>query len=429
MIEPVLTKKKNLFIDKQKKILVFAVMAVVTLFVGSSYALLSNFDQTDDVVNISTGNLNMSVSNTKLTLSSRYPITDELGLSPATEPLSITLTNTGSLNIGEYDVKLIAESNKTSTLDYKYIKFSISNDNNNYSTPKTLEEVSNLIYRGFDLEKDKSITLYIKLWIDSLAGNYSLNKEFNGSISIDLLQKEILTLDDSIMSVIKNKESEGIKTYLTKKDYNNENIYYLSGDENKINFNYVSYSDHLWRIVGIYSDGTMKLVTADTLEDMAFDTNNKVDFYSANLDKSEIYRYLNETFLNTLDNYQKKLVMDGSKLWDATNRKKSDIMEDDSLNQEDMKIVYDTNQIMISTSDAAVGLLNSYEYDLTGEYLNNNKPWWTINHYNNEKVWVIGADEVSYEPTNSFGVRPAIYLKSGLKIIGSGTKSNPYIII
>ena len=84
----------------------------------------------------------MSVSNTKVTLSSKYPTTDEIGLSNTNEPLSITLTNTGTLNIGEYDVKLVTDSSKTSNLEYQYIKFAVSTDNSTYSTPKTLEEVS-----------------------------------------------------------------------------------------------------------------------------------------------------------------------------------------------------------------------------------------------------------------------------------------------
>ena len=58
MEEPRLIKKLSLTdkaILRQKKILIVAVMFVVTLFIGSSYALLTNFDKTSEVINIKVG--------------------------------------------------------------------------------------------------------------------------------------------------------------------------------------------------------------------------------------------------------------------------------------------------------------------------------------------------------------------------------------
>ena len=64
MEEPNLIKKEGITdnaISKQRKILIFSVLCVVTLFLGTSYSLLTNFDKTDDVVSFKTGDLNMIV--------------------------------------------------------------------------------------------------------------------------------------------------------------------------------------------------------------------------------------------------------------------------------------------------------------------------------------------------------------------------------
>ena len=74
MEEPKLIKKfsiTDIAMMKQKKFLIIAIMCVVTLLVGSSYALLTNFDKTDEVVTFKTGNLNMTVNNTLITLNGK----------------------------------------------------------------------------------------------------------------------------------------------------------------------------------------------------------------------------------------------------------------------------------------------------------------------------------------------------------------------
>ena len=134
MKEPRLIKKASLTevaIKKQKQILIIAVICVITLFIGSSYALLTNFDKTDNVVTFKTGNLNMSVNNTDglINLNNKLPESDETGLQNAT-PVVLTLTNTGTIDIMKFEVKLVKEDSTTnvSTLDEKYIKYAISTD-------------------------------------------------------------------------------------------------------------------------------------------------------------------------------------------------------------------------------------------------------------------------------------------------------------
>ena len=70
--------------------------------------LLTNFDKTDNVITIKSGNLTMTVANDLITLSNKLPESDTDGLTNAT-PVIITLTNTGTMDIMKYDVKLVKE--------------------------------------------------------------------------------------------------------------------------------------------------------------------------------------------------------------------------------------------------------------------------------------------------------------------------------
>ncbi len=84
----------------------------------------------------------------------------------------------------------------------------------------------------------------------------------------------------------------------------------------------------------------------------------------------------------------------------------------------------------------AVGLLNMYEYTMSYKndssstgYLNNGLNWWTLTPYSTSNVRNVynNGYSIDYSPTNSFGSRPSINLKSSVKIIdGDGTVDNPY---
>ena len=129
MGEPVLVKKNltEKIMNKKNQVLIIAIFCVITLFLGTSYALLTNFDKTDNVITIKSGNLTMTVANDLITLSNKLPESDTDGLTNAT-PVIITLTNTGTIDIMKYDVKLVKEDSTTnvSTLEDQYIKYAIN---------------------------------------------------------------------------------------------------------------------------------------------------------------------------------------------------------------------------------------------------------------------------------------------------------------
>ena len=425
MEEPKLIKKRGITdaaINKQKKILIIAIFCVITLFISTSYALLTNFDKTDNVVVFQTGNLNMSVNNTEglINLNNKLPESDTDGLANAT-PIVLTLTNTGTILIQGFDVKLVSENSTTnvSTLSEDYIKYAISLDNGNtYQTPSILSSNDNIIYSGYNLAVDASVTIYLKVWIDENAGNNAINKTYYGSIQVDLYQKADVPFSEQIKADIVANNTGSCETYIEE-----DGITYISGTKDCIDFNYVWYSGKLWRITAIYPDGTMKMITDDVIT--TIDYGSDVNFYTNDSNSSYIYQWLNEDFLSTIVNSENIIVTDAS--WNATNSNASSSSEVSTKLPETTMVT------------APVGLLNSYEYYKSYQntssrngYLNIGYWWWLLNPYSSSSVWYVrsnGDADDNNPSSHSYGARPSVNLQSGITINGgTGTSDDPYTI-
>ena len=191
--------------------------------------------------------------------------------------------------------------------------------------------------------------------------------------------------------------------------------------------NYVWYSGKLWRIVAIYPDRTMKLVTDDIISVISFGS-------TSSFNGSWIYEWLNEDFLDTLYNAD-EIVADS--VWNYTADSGSTPSRPESL----------PNQ---QTLTAKVGLLTAYEYmntgshqytpinysDMENSYLNITIPY--VGASNPVSWWFLTPGKIHYANTNpiknatstdSLGVRPSIRLKYGVRFKGSGSSSDPYTII
>lgn len=185
---------------------------------------------------------------------------------------------------------------------------------------------------------------------------------------------------------------------------NNEYIY-----KGKVENNYVSYSGYLFRIVKVNKDKSIKLVTDDI-------TTSLVWGYHTDYENSYIKKYLEEVFYNSLVNKDKYL-LESNWCIDSI-KKKTDVCKD----------IYSSK----------IGLLTYNDYKLANSnnsYLNINKYWWTMNTYDDSKVWYVfdegGVNNKSDDESTyySFGVRPSIVINPNVQFIsGNGTKENPYII-
>lgn len=193
----------------------------------------------------------------------------------------------------------------------------------------------------------------------------------------------------------------------------------LANEPQVISNNYVKFSGLMWRVVGINSDGTIRLITESPMTHKPWDSGSNVDYST-----SEIRSWLNTEFLSTLN---------------------EDLIATSTFNYTQMSSSYEIGET--KTLQDQVGLLSIFDYigvtnaDLaSGEvglmnnnYLINGMNWWTMTGASEgANVWgiydvgsangLIGAD--------ANGVRPIVNLKSDTKVVeGDGSKENPYVIL
>ena len=173
--------------------------------------------------------------------------------------------------------------------------------------------------------------------------------------------------------------------------------------------NYLWYSGKMWRIIGFNTEQrTVKLVT-DDLQSLLLYDNQLTDYTSSN-----VKTWLNTTFLESLNNHSR--FIDDRAVWIFT-------------------AVSDGNNPPGNTNrvEAAVGLLNLYEYNKIKGFLNKGYNMWLLSKKDNNNVWYVGNDNtVKSGPVNEFyGVTPSVVLRPNLAIAsgGQGTQANPYRLI
>ena len=346
--------------------------------------------------------------------------------------------------LGRYDT-LSYYNDLDTTYDLYYIRNMLFNDSN-------YESISNLEYKNItcaslnDIEtcqeyfqalninpSNEDELIYLDLSNDDVKNNSSLSDDIKDYLKyIDVKEKILLlkrddyisylelstkTFKDQIIESINNPSDSSCKTKVEE-----DGITYISGDSTCINFNYVWYSGKLWRITAIYPDGTLKMITDDEVTSISYGSN--VNFYTDNENKSYMYQWLNEDFLDTLYNYENIIVTDSK--WN-------------SLTTSSISTKITEGASEVTTTIAPVGLLNSYEYYMSYKntsysngYLNISYEWWLLNPYNTSYVWLVSNDGngSNFSSSHTLGGRPSINLKSGIQLSGgSGTKADPYTIL
>ena len=205
-----------------------------------------------------------------------------------------------------------------------------------------------------------------------------------------------------------NQYDDGVDTFITGEDPNN----------------YIWYSGKLWRAVSVNNEAkTTKLVTQWNISSTVYNVSGNTAFEGSYMED-----WLNDTsvdgFLGNLRDYENFIVTDAK--WNATPTSK--FLGNISRPSDSGTVVTD-----------AVGLLNIYEYQSSGEnasshtnsYLNNGLVWWTLTsangsshlrHVSNDGNGNSGISSAAVE-----GTRPSINLKSDVKIVDvNGTLDNPY---
>lgn len=175
-----------------KRSLVINILIIVVSFVlfkGVSYSLDNNPTNDNKDVLIQTGNMQviLNVPSEKYELLDFFKdsVSDSVGLNQ--EGYNFSVKNTGNIPIEYYEIRLVDQEGKISTLPHKYLRFSISCDNKKEDI-KNLGDNDSIIYSGYNLDVGKSIAFNLKMWIDENEAQ-AFGKELYGAIEITLYQK------------------------------------------------------------------------------------------------------------------------------------------------------------------------------------------------------------------------------------------------
>ena len=392
-------KRRDLII-----IVVLIAICLVTL-IGSSYALFTRTFTSTKKISVQAGTLKVDFAEgDRINLSNVAPMSDSDGMN--TTPYTFTITNSGSV-AAYYTIR--NEEDSSNTLNNKYIKYRLISYNYD-SGIKTLDTMGSGYYMLSSentLAVGKSITYKLYLWLSSEADNDAQNKTYQSKI---VVQSTTNSISDTVATTLLKgvgdngsiDASDPEQTFITGTNPNN----------------YIWYSGKLWRAVSIDpSDNSVKLVTQWNMASIPFNTNGNGIFKGSYMEQ-----WLNDTsvdgFLGNLREPEK--FIKANSVWNAT-------ATTETSKPEKATLVTDT-----------VGLINLYEYTMsynnistTDGYLNNGLWWFLLNGLSSSEIYSVKFDDGSVgsivDTGYSFGIRPAVNLKSNIKITsGIGTSDNPY---
>ena len=386
--------KKILLETSFSKIYMIVMIIITLLILGGyfSYAMFTVTKEKENAISIVTGNLTYELkvddkeTNT-LTVSAN-----------SRKDFIVTLSNPNN-RVGRFNFYYLGDL--PDGVDIGYI------EKDEFNVPP--------IEEGINLEKvdtTGSSNTYIVRVANTTRGEISI--ELGVSVGLDyndlvlpenghLLRK--ITSTGTVSEVIEDD-------IMNRLNYEDEEQTFVTGSNP---YNYIWYSGKLWRVVSIDpSDHSAKLVTQWNISAIPYDNDSNA------FEGSYMEMWLNDTtvdgFLGNLREPEKFIKMDSK--WNASQM--SDASKPPS-NEEGGIIV-----------ESLVGLLNVYEYNMTGYgngYLNNHLVWWMLTPNATTALKYIDiygvVQSTSFRTEN--GVRPSINLKPEIKIVsGDGSEENPY---
>ena len=434
----------------KKKVIILVISIIVVLLILSTttYALFFRKDKLENTESYTAGILDIVIENDEeglgetLNLANSLPITDSEG--KKSTPYKFKITNKGNLS---YTFDLLLNNTTTSNqINADYIKIMI--DNNEPVSLSNLE--NNIIASDLTLNPGESKIISIRVWLDINTPNSEIGKVFSAKITSNGVGSEyvesklatdvIISLLDSNPDTMNNDDPDG-------------NIRYMGADPN----NYVSFNNELWRIIGVFdvkssengeSEKRLKIIRDESIENYAWDSNNRNNWSTASLNT-----YLNGTYLNSLTSEAQSMI--GNTLWNlggtSSYTSVSNGLASHFYNYERGTTVYSGNPTTwvgkialmypsdygyatsggTTTNRASCLAKELYNWDSSSysdcknnDYLyNSSANQWTLTSFtgNSYRVFsVLSAGEVGSRgnATNSFASRPVLYLNSNVTIVG-----------
>ncbi|MFI3307877.1 MAG: prepilin-type N-terminal cleavage/methylation domain-containing protein [Mycoplasmatota bacterium] len=222
------------------------------------------------------------------------------------------------------------------------------------------------------------------------------------------------TLDnfkDDITPLLDFGSNGGCANEVEGKNYSYSGGCYLAGAQDS---NYVWFDGFLYRIMGIDSNGNIKMITEENVTAIPYHTT------SSTYNNSYLESWITDYFYENLSDEAKEVMVDGAYCSDTINAAAS------SISRQTCSEIQIYNRVGTITLD---------EYNLAGgsnSYLNNDQYFWTMTLAGDEYVGFIHSNGVANSVNvayASFGVRPIITISSDAIITGGdGSETNSYIL-
>ena len=407
----------------------------------------------------------------------------------------ITVSNQGSLDA-------IIDDIVASELGSDAIKFSISGISKGDKLAKSASTTFNIV-----IEYNNNITSQPSITDNTLTISVNYVQDTGQSITpsdpiittskylSNQILKDNTAYADNVASPYVTS-STGINFGAKSSDTNGKGLYYTTNntEDNKTTYyfrgavknNYVSFAGITWRIVRINEDGSIRLITQDSVGDSAFNSNIDDNAYvgymygtagsstyadtHANTNNSTIKTYLDTWYQNNLASYSSYLADAGfcndrsvastagswysedTALGYGTNRtyygaynrlinlnqpqyacpQSNDLFTTSSSGKGNKAL---TNPIGLITVDEVVYAGGKNNINNQNYYLVNGSDFWTMSPRafsgGEARAWNVDGGGYVYivAASGAIGVRPTINLKSNVEItIGDGTEKRPYTI-
>lgn len=186
--------------------------------------------------------------------------------------------------------------------------------------------------------------------------------------------------------------------------YNNNGTYMFKGN---VENNYLYFSNQMFRILKVNNDNSVDLILDNPINNLMWNK-NIVDYT-----KSDVHKYINDVFLKSLN---KDLLKKVSICTDKVNN---------------------ISKITCNNTDeeSYVKLLNITDYLNSRNkeketFINHDEEALWLSDRSNSKPWFVDGESIStYDPSETYFVRPVITLKMDATLVsGDGTENNPYVV-
>ena len=200
--------------------------------------------------------------------------------------------------------------------------------------------------------------------------------------------------------------------------------------------NYIIFNNETWRILSIQCDGTIKIIKNTSVVDMNFDNG------SNGISASSIKTYLVNTYYNGLNDISKSQIVSydynvGGPYGFTYNLSEQIERENMETWNSQIGLISVSEYVRVNTNTQQCSTVGAHRDNYTEcketNWLVNNDDWWTLTPNEDDRkrtfsIYSNGSISSSVVNNSYMGVRPVIYLKSGLTLSGTGTQSDPYTI-